>query len=98
MELYKNFFGIDIGKFNFVVSIHDNKTTNEYENSSSGIGKFIEDNSEMLETSLCIVEATGGYELDLINALIAANYKVHRADARKVKNFIRSFGNIAKNL
>lgn len=28
--------------------------------------------------------------------MFANKYKVHRADSRKVKNFIRSFGNVAK--
>lgn len=96
MTVYTNFLGIDIGKFNFVVAIHGNKTTSEYENSSIGIAKFIEDNSSILENSLAIIEATGGYELELVYSLVASNYKVHRADSRKVKNFIRSFGNVAK--
>lgn len=96
MTVYTNFLGIDIGKFNFVVAIHGNKTTTEYENSSIGITKFIEDNRHILQSSLAIIEATGGYELELVYSLIALDYKVHRADSRKVKNFIRSFGNIAK--
>lgn len=96
MLLYKHFFGIDIGKFNFVVSIHGSKATTEYENSSIGISKFIEDNQQLLSDSLCVVETTGGYELEFVYTLVAANYKVHRADTRKVKNFNRSFGNAAK--
>ena len=30
MQLYNNFIGIDIGKFNFVVGVHDQKETKEY--------------------------------------------------------------------
>ena len=86
------FLGVDIGKFNFVLSIYGHKTTVEYENSSERIGKFIEENKTILTDSLTI----GGYELALISSLIVAGYKVHRADSRKVKNFIRSFGSIAK--
>jgi transposase len=96
MTVYTNFFGIDIGKFSFVVSIYGKKDTNEYDNSPVGITKFIEENIDILADSLVIIEATGGYELEFIYTMLASNYKVHRADSRKVKNFIRSFGSIAK--
>ena len=52
MTVYTNFIGIDMGKFNFVASIYGNKTTNEYENSCSGIGKFIEEHQSVLLDSL----------------------------------------------
>lgn len=96
MTVYTNFFGIDIGKFNFVASIYGKKDTNEYDNSLIGFSKFIEENIDILADSLIIIEATGGYELEFIYTMLASNYKVHRADSRKVKNFIRSFGSIAK--
>lgn len=96
MTIYNNFIGIDIGKFNFVVSIHGSKTTTEYQNSTSGIDKFLQENSNVLNKALCVVETTGGYELELLYALVSAKHKVHRADTRKVKNFIRSFGTSAK--
>lgn len=96
MSLYKNFIGIDIGKFNFVSVVHGKKGSIEYENSSPSIVRFIEDHKDILGDSLVIIEATGGYELEFIYSMIASNYKIHRADSRKVKNFIRSFGNIAK--
>lgn len=96
MTAYHNFIGIDIGKFNFVVALHEIKTIHEYENSAAGISQFIEEHQVHLSDSLCVLEATGGYELKLLYTLVENNYAVHRADARKVKNFIRSFGNKAK--
>lgn len=96
MTLYQNFIGIDIGKFNFVVSIYGDKITAEYENSSIGIARFIEEYQSILTDSLTVIEATGGYELELIYSLFASDYKIHRADSRKVKNFIRSFGSAVK--
>jgi transposase len=96
MSQYHNFIGIDIGKYNFVA--FDNKTniTKEYENNGLGFKAFIEDYKEVLSTSLCVLETTGGYELELLYTLCELNLPVHRADTRKVKNFIRSFGNKAK--
>lgn len=96
MEGYNNFVGIDIGKFNFVVAVHGTKTVTSYENSSSGIGQFLSEFKHCLPSSLCIVEPTGGHELGLLFALCNQRIAVHRAHTRKVKNFIRSFGNEAK--
>lgn len=93
---YTTFLGIDIGKFNFVVSIYGTKQVAEYENSSAGIAQFIAANKEVLSGALSVLETTGGYELPLIYTLVSADYKVHRADTKKVKNFIRSFGNAVK--
>lgn len=96
MTPYINFIGIDMGKFSFVVATNDQKTTQEYENSSAGIGQFIEDTQSLLATSLLVVETTGGYELNLLYTLCQQGHAVHRADTRKVKNFIRSYGSAAK--
>jgi transposase len=96
MSLYKNFFGIDIGKFSFVISLYGAKSTREYENSAAGIAEFVEEHCDILPNSLCVLETTGGYELEVLYSLIAQGFKVHRADTRKVKSFIRSFGSSAK--
>ena len=50
----------------------------------------------MLIDSLCILETTGGYEMALLLSLCNKSIAVHRANTRKVKNFIMSFGNSAK--
>ena len=46
---------------------------------------------------LVVCEATGGYEAKLLSAMLAAGVAAHRADARKVKAFIRSFGTLGKS-
>lgn len=96
MTSYNNFIGIDIGKFNFYVAIHGNKNTKEYENNSPGINSFIKDYKENLTNSLSILETTGGHEMELLLTLCDKNFIVHRANTRKVKSFIRSYGNEAK--
>lgn len=93
---YHNFIGIDIGKFNFIVAVHVQKNTQEYENNLSGINQFLEDYSDILKKGLSIIETTGGYEIELLYTLCSNKFAVHRADTRKVKNFIRSYGNSAK--
>ena len=48
-------------------------------------------------TCFVVCEATGGYERDLLAALIAAGVPACRADAGNVKAFIRSFGTLGKS-
>jgi len=96
MRSYNNFIGIDIGKFTFVVAVHGDKQSKEYENTPLGINQFIKDNKKNLPVSLCILETTGGYEMILSLILCEQNFSVHKANTRKVKNFIRSYGNVAK--
>lgn len=96
MKLYSNFIGIDIGKLSFVVAVHGKNKTKEYDNDASGIQLFMKEHKTILSNSLCVLETTGGYELRLVFTLCEQGYKVHRANACKVKYFIRSFGNKAK--
>jgi transposase len=46
---------------------------------------------------LVVCEATGGYEDKLLAVMLAAGVPAYRADARKVKAFIRSFGTLGKS-
>lgn len=96
MRSYNNFVGIDIGKKTFVVAIHGERSTQEYDNDEQGIAQFIKDKKEILSEGLCVLEATGGYEMCVLIALLGEKFFVHRAHARQVKNFIRSYGNEAK--
>ena len=80
----------------FVISLYGAKSTREYDNSSSGIAQFVEDHKDLLPNALCVLETTGGYELEVLYSLMGQGFKVHRADTRKVKNFIRSLGTSAK--
>lgn len=96
MKIYQNYIGIDIGKFEFFVALHNQNLSDSYENNAAGIIAFLQDYKDLLKTSFCVLETTGGYELDLLYTLIGKSIDVHRADTRKVKNFIRSYGNAAK--
>lgn len=94
--LYSHFIGIDIGKFEFVVNVHESKKTNKFSNDLEGLGKFCEEFADILDKSLVVLEVTGGYERLAINYLQRHNIAVHRANGRQVKSFIRSYGIIGK--
>ena len=96
MSLYTNFIGIDIGKFTFVVNLYNSNNVDEFDNNSCGISQFLYEYSQYLKNSLSVLETTGGYEIDILYTLCNNKNHVHRANTRKVKNFIRSYGNAAK--
>jgi transposase len=87
------FIGCDVGKTTIVVFDAARQRTTEIDNRPEALADF----AAALDPSCFVVcEATGGYENALLAALIAAGVPAHRADARKVKAFIRSFGTLAK--
>jgi transposase len=94
--LYNNFIGIDIGKSEFVSFLKSHDKTKCYKNNRKGFEKFLDDYKDNLGHSLVVLETTGGYENTCLNFLLDNNCFVHRADTRKVKNFIRSLGQHAK--
>jgi transposase len=87
------FIGCDVGKAG--VAVFDSrdgrsKTIANEPGALSGLAAELDDNC------LVVCEATGGHEAGLLAALVQAGRVAHRADARKVKAFIRSFGILGK--
>ena len=88
-----SFIGCDVGKAEIVVFDSHSGCTARIANDPKSLADFA---VALDPTSLVVCEATGGYEAALLNALVAAGRQVHRADARKVKAFISSFGILGK--
>lgn len=87
------FIGCDVGKASIVAfdsRDHRRKTIANRLDALTGFAAALDD------TCLVVCEATGGHEANLLAALVAAGRAAHRADARKVKAFIRSFGILGK--
>ncbi len=89
---YKHFLGIDMGKDFFEVFALGDPKTHTFQNKRSGFQTFLRKYRQKLPSALMTVEATGGYEKALLKELATRDLKVHRANPRKVKFFIRSFG------
>jgi transposase len=87
------FIGCDVGKIAIVVFDSASGQTRTIANQPEALARFA---SELDNTCLVVCEATGGYEAALLGALLDAAVPAHRADARKVKAFIRSFGTLGK--
>lgn len=87
------FIGCDVGKAEIVVFDSRDGRTRRLPNKAAPLAAFAE---SLDPTCLVLCEATGGYERGLLDALMVAGRSAHRADARKVKAFIRSFGTLGK--
>ena len=88
------FIGCDVGKRS--ITVFDSQTQRSFvvANTASALRTFAK---RLDACCLVICEATGGYEARLLASLVAAKVPAHRADARKVKAFIRSFGTLGKS-
>lgn len=87
------FIGCDVGKT--VIVVHDltSAQTRTLPNQPQALADFA---AGLAPGCLVVCEATGGWEAALLSALAQAGRPAHRADARKVKAFIRSYGRLAK--
>ena len=85
--------GCDVGARDIVVFDSLSVTTYRVANAPAALAEWA---SSLPADSFVVCEATGGYETGLLDAVFAAGLQAHRADARKVKAFIRSLGTIAK--
>ncbi len=86
---YKYFVGFDVSKD--TITVHNSQTgiTTDIDNEPSSLRRYV---SGLNKEYFAICEPTGGYEAALLDSLVGANIPTHRADARKVKAFIRSLG------
>lgn len=94
---YTRYSGIDVGKFSLDLAFYGDNTTYKYDNSKTGWRKLWKEHSKKLHQSLVVVETTGWYELGVLKYLTGKQVAVHRASARKVKQFIASYGTLAKS-
>ena len=87
------FIGCDVGKAEIVIFDSHSAVTRTVRNTPAALALVA---AELDHTCLVVCEATGGYEAELLAAMTTAGRAAHRADARKVKAFIRSFGTLGK--
>jgi len=89
----RRFIGCDVGKE--TIAVHDSHggETRVLPNAAEALAAFA---ATLDEDCLVVCEATGGYETALLEAAVSAGVPAHRADARRVKAFIRSLGTLAK--
>lgn len=90
----RRFIGCDVGKLSIAVFDSHDERIRTIANTPDALATFA---AGLDGSCLVVCEATGGYEDALLAALLGAGCPAHRADARKVKAFIRSFGTLGKS-
>lgn len=90
-----SFVGIDIAKSKFDVLILPENKGATFANDDQGVKEFL----ATLPAHECVVvlEATGGYERPVVAALLEAGRKTAIANPRRVRDFARGIGVLAKN-
>lgn len=89
------FVGIDVSKAWLDIAIHGSETTWRAGNDGDGISNLVI-RLKKVKPSLIVLEATGGYEMQLVAELAHANLPVVVTNPRKVRAFARSTGRLAK--
>jgi len=87
------FLGCDVGKSEITLFDSLSGKTRTIENRPKAIAKAL---ARYGSDCLLLCEATGGHERLLLEGALKKQIPAHRADAAKVKAFIRSFGTLAK--
>jgi transposase len=92
METY---IGIDIAKHTFDLNCLPQQKIQQFENNKKGIRKAVKMITK-LRPKLIVMEATGGYEALLAAELHAAKLPVAVVNPRRIRDFARANGQLAK--
>jgi len=89
------YVGIDIAKHHFDLAVEGQPNVQQFENDPKGIRRGVKRLVE-LKPELIVMEPTGGYETPLVGELQAAGLPVAVINARKIREFARAAGQLAK--
>ncbi len=91
----ETFVGIDVSKARLDVAVYEPAAAWQVENTEAGLATLME-RLQTLTPTLIVLEATGGYENLLVAELATAHLPVVITNPRRVRNFARSTGKLAK--
>jgi transposase len=89
------FVGIDVSKAELQVAMRPEGKSMTFANTEDGIALLIEF-LKPLCPSLVVLEATGGLEISLVNAMAVKELPVVVVNARQVRDFAKATGKLAK--
>src|SRR5512141_2710724 len=90
-----SYVGIDVSKDRLDVAVLGEKQAWQVENSCQGIDELVQWMQE-LQPDLIVVEATGGYQRAVVEALFHAGLSVAVVNPARVRQFARASGLLAK--
>jgi len=92
---FETFMGVDIVKNSLDVCILDTEKRFSTTNNRTGFRKLLKELPRVGDC-LIVVEATGGYQHEMVAELIAAGHPVAVVNLRQVRDFARGLGILAK--
>jgi transposase len=90
-----SYVGIDVSKDNLDVAVLGEKQTWQVDNTPNGITHLLKQMAD-LQPELIVVEATGGYQRRVVDALFHARLSVAVVNPARVRQFARACGLLAK--
>ena len=90
-----SYVGIDVSKDNLDVAVLGEKQTWQVDNTPNGITHLVKQMAD-LQPELIVVEATGGYQRRVVDALFHAGLSVAVVNPARVRQFARACGLLAK--
>ena len=90
-----SYVGIDVSKDNLDVAVLGEKQTWQVDNTPNGIARLVKQMAD-LQPELIVVEATGGYQRRVVEALFHAGLSVAVVNPARVRQFARACGLLAK--
>lgn len=87
--------GIDVSKATLDVAVHGSATTRQFPNSAAGhrrLAAWLQKH----QPRQVVLEATGGYERDALDALFEAGLPIVRINPRQGRDFAKATGQLAK--
>jgi transposase len=89
------YVGIDVSKDSLDVAVRGEERGWQVDNAPNGIVKLVQQ-MENLQPELIVVEATGGYQRAMVDALFHAGLSVAVVNPARVRQFARACGLLAK--
>lgn len=89
------FVGIDISKAWLDIAVHERAETFRASNDDPGIASLVK-RLKKLKASLIVLEPTGGFEMLVVAELTRAGLPVAVVNAKRVRDFARATGQLAK--
>ena len=92
---YDKFIGIDVSKNGFDVCCHGSGPLGSFDYTADGVSRLL----PLLPpagTCLIVIEATGGYERQLVGDLMTAGHQVSVVNPRQVRDFAKAMNILAK--
>lgn len=89
------FVGIDVGKYHVEVALSDEGEVSQFKNDDSGIEKIL----SLLDgqpVGLVVLEASGGYERQVLASLLGAGIPAVAVNPRQARDFAKALGRLEK--